>query len=278
MKPAGVPSRLPLASVARLESASGPWCIRLLPLFLLLSTGCVSHWRGQDIESDVAALQGQVEQITESSRTARQKMRTQLNELNARLTEVEGRFEDAIDRIRTTIADRGLDLDEIRQQIAERRGKADELKGKLQEAASGVHVPTIQGAPPLPETANELYRYGWDQKGAENCIEAIRAFATFVSKFSGNDRADNALYLMAECQFRAKNYTASVRSLQTILQKYPRGDKIDDGLLLMHDNFLALGRCKDAMPFLETLLADYPRSNRVRSARRKLARTRRKCK
>ena len=46
----------------------------------------------------------------------------------------------------------------------------------------------------------------------------------------------------------------------------------------MHDNFVGLGRCKDAMPFLETLLADYPRSNRVKTARKKLSRTRRKCK
>ena len=139
-------------------------------------------------------------------------------------------------------------------------------------------MPQPAGAPALPEKAGDLYRYGWEQKGADNCVEAIRAFATFVQKFKGNDRADNSLFLMAECQYRMKNFTASVRSLQTILQKYPKGDKVDDALILMHDNFVGLGRCKDAMPFLETLLADYPRSNRVKTARKKLSRTRRKCK
>ncbi len=252
--------------------------VLLASAFLLLS-GCVSHWRGQEMEADLIAVQGQIEQINESNRVEREKLAGELKQISARIAEVEGRFEDAIDRIRTTIADRGLELDEIRQQLAELRGKADELKGKLEEQASGVaNVPQPAGAPALPEDAGDLYRYGWEQKGADNCVEGIRAFATFVRKFPGNGRADNSLYLMAECQYRMKNYTASVRSLQIILQKYSKGDKVDEGLVLMHDNFVGLGRCKDAMPFLETLLADYPRSNRVKTARKKLARTRRKCK
>lgn len=251
----------------------------LLLLLVVCTSGCVSYWRGQEMESDIVALQGQIEQMTESSRVEKEKAAAAMGQLKGALAEVESRFEDAIDRIRTTIADRGLELDEIRQKIAELQGKADELKGKLEEQASGVvNVPQPAGAPALPESAADLYRYGWEQKGADDCVEAIRAFATFVRKFKGNDRADNSFYLMAECQFRMKNYTASVRSLQTILQKYPKGDKVDDSLVLMHDNFLGLGRCKDAMPFLETLLADYPRSSRLKSARKKLARTRRKCK
>lgn len=256
--------------------------MRPLVLFVpiaLSTSGCVSHWRGQEIESDLVALQGQLEQRTESQRIEKEKLAAELGQINNRVAEIESRFEDAIDRIRTTIADRGLELDEIRQQLAELRGKADELKGQLEEQASGAaNIPQPAGAPALPESAGDLYRYGWEQKGADNCVEAIRAFATFVQKFQGNDRADNSLFLMAECQFRMKNFTASVRSLQTILQKYPKGDKVDDSLVLMHDNFVGLGRCKDAMPFLETLLADYPRSNRVKAAQKKLSKTRRTCK
>jgi TolA-binding protein len=245
---------------------------------VLVTSGCVSHWRGQEMEADLVALQGQLEQVTESNRNEREKAAAGMGELKGAIAEVESRFEDAIDRIRTTIADRGLELDQIRQKIAELQGKADELKGKLEEQASGgINVPQPAGAPALPDTAGDLYRYGWEQKGADNCVEAIRAFSVFVQKYKRNSRADNSLYLMAECQYRMKNYTASVRSLQLVLQDYPKGDKVDDSLVLMHDNFVGLGRCKDAMPFLETLLADYPRSNRGKSARKKLARTRKKC-
>ncbi len=254
--------------------------MRIVLIGLVIATsGCVSHWRGQEMEADIVALQGQIEQVTESHRNEREKTAAAMGQLKGAIAEVESRFEDAIDRIRTTIADRGLELDEIRQKIAELQGKADELRGKFEEQASGViNMPQPAGAPALPDNAGDLYRYGWEQKGADNCVEAIRAFSVFVQKYKRNSRADNSWYLMAECQYRMKNFTASVRSLQQVLKDYQKGDKVDDSLVLMHDNFVGLGRCKDAMPFLETLLADYPRSNQSKSARKKLARTRRKCK
>ena len=102
--------------------------------------------------------------------------------------------------------------------------------------------------------------------------------ATFAQKFPDNPRADNSLFLLAECQFEQKEHTASIRTLQTVMNSYSKGDKVDDALVLMHDNFVALGRCKDALPFLETLIAEYPRSNQVKVAQAKLKRTKQSCK
>ncbi len=252
-----------------------------LLLSALLLSGCVSYWTGQDMQADVAALQGQIEQINEQARKDRETTAKALQKLTANLAAMETRFEEAIDQIRTNIADKGAEFDEMRTELNQLRGVIEKTQKDLEEKAKDDGLPKVEagaGAPKLPDTAAELYRYGWERKGAEDCNEAIRAFATFVRKYKGNDRADNSLYLMAECQYVRQEYTQSIRTLQQIIQKYAKGDKVDDALVMMHDNFVALGRCKDALPFLETLLADYPRSNRVKTARRKLRKTKRRCK
>lgn len=252
-----------------------------LPILVvgLLASGCVSYWKGQEMQTEITALQGQVEQLQESQRAAREKTQQNLATLSERFAEIETQLKEAIQRLQQTGADTGLLVQQLQEKIAELQGKLAEQRRQLGEGG-GVGIPppaAPPGAPPLPDNAAALYRYGWEKKNSNECPEAIRAFATFARQYPQNTRADNAIYLMAECQHQQQDYTGSIRSLQTILQRYGKGDKVDDSLVLMHDNFVALKRCKDALPFLETLLADYPRSDRAPEAREKLEQTKRKC-
>ncbi len=246
-----------------------------------LLPGCVSHWRGKDMEADIVALQGQFESMREDQRVARKKLEEQLQGLVQKLVGLETNIKDAIERLRTGSADHALEQDKFRDEIAQLKGQLEETKRNLeqQKGVSGMPaVPETPGAPALPEDEAELYRYGYERKQANDCAEAIRAFSTFATRFPANDRADNGLFLLAECQHSRGEYTESIRALQLISQKYGTGDKVDDALLLMHDNFVALNRCKDAMPFLDTLIADYPRSTLIKIARKRQAQTKKTCK
>lgn len=252
----------------------------LLILVVTLSSGCVSYWRGKEMTADITALKAQVDQITEDQRKSRERLDQSVAAVSDQISKLEQRLTNAIDQLRTGSADTGLVIEQLRRELNEANGKLAEVKQKLREGdvAPAIAVPAAGvGAVPLPTDAAELYRYGYDRKGAADCDEAVRAFATFLRQFPTNKFADNSLFLMADCQYEQKQYAQSIRSLQTILQKYARGDKVDDALILMHDNFVAMGRCKDAMPFLETLIADYPSSDLVGRAKSKLKSTQKSC-
>jgi TolA-binding protein len=249
-------------------------------------TGCVPYWTGTKYETDITALQGQVETLTETQAQQRKQNEQTAAELSKRIEDVEKRLSEAINQLQGGSADRGLEIDKMTQDLRELRGQLAEIQHKLEAGGGGevtaggapVVAPAPPGAPPLPEDEAGLYRYGWEHKRDGNCDEAVRAFGAFATKFPGSKQADNALYLEAECLAAKGDRTGSIRALQTILKTYASGDKTDDALVLMHDNFIALGRCKDATPFLDSLITDYPSSPLVAQAKKKLAEDKKTCK
>ncbi|MEZ4469760.1 MAG: tetratricopeptide repeat protein [bacterium] len=257
-------------------------------LFLVIAvsqTACVSHWRGEKIEADIVALEGRLDQQVEDLRSLRAGLQEDLGKVAAQLMQTERKLVESIERLQSGNADNMLIIEQLREELNTARGELARIEHQMPGKPTGAlpdvgdpAVPAPVGAPALPEDAAELYRYGYERKQAGDCAEAIRAMATFAQKFPDNNRADNSLFLLAECQFEQKEHTASIRTLQTVMNSYSKGDKVDDALVLMHDNFVALGRCKDALPFLETLIAEYPRSNQAKVAQTKLKRTKQGCK
>ena len=252
-----------------------------LVVFGLSVTSCVSYWRGQEMTADILAAQGQAEQRQEDQRAKNAAIEAQLSEIAAKLEALDKRNTEAINRLRQSMADYGIELVQLREDIKGTIGSLAEIKHKQRGAAPDDGLPRPDGsaaATSLPTDEPELYRHGWESKKSGALDEAIRAFAAYARKFPRADHADNAIYLLADCLRTKKDYTASIRALRTILQNYRKGDKVDDAYVLMHDNFMSLNRCEDALPFLETLLADFPRSNRASESRKKLAVTKRRCK
>jgi TolA-binding protein len=251
-----------------------------LVLTSLLSVGCVTHWRGKAIETDVAAIQGQVEQLTEDQRTLRERFNKTSTDLDARLGKLDASLREAIEKLRTNSADSGLVMDDLQREIALLRGELATFQHKASQG--DVQGPPVidkpVGGPQLPSEKGKLYKYGYERKQANECDEAVRAFMTLYQKFPKYPYTDNGLFLAADCQLTTKDHGASLRTLKIITQKYKKGDKMDDALILMADNFQALGQCERAILFLETVVNDYATSNRRKEAKRKLRKTKRKCK
>lgn len=244
-------------------------------------TGCVSHWRGQEMAAEIQALEGRMDQQIDDLRTLRGKLQEEIVKVAAQLLQTERKLVESIQQLQSGSADNMLVIEKLREELNTARGELAKLEHSVQKPDGLPDVGAVAGGSrskeALPEDPTELYRVAYEKKQGNDCPGAIRAFAFFAQKFPRNGRADNSLFLLAECQFTQKEYTGSIRTLQTVMNSYSKGDKIDDALVLMHDNFVALGRCKDALPFLETLIDEYPRSNQVKIAKRKLKRTKKSC-
>lgn len=255
--------------------------LRFLAIALLLPalSGCVSYWKGQEMDAELKALQGQVEQLVEDQRTTRESHQKSLAGLDGRVAALEGELSQSLERLRSNSADSGLELQKLREELAAIKGEIETVKHKAaSQPDDGLPVVSPPaGAPPLPDNPADLYRYGYERKRANDCPEAIRAFVKLARDFPDYGRSDNGLALAAECQYASQDYPGSLRTLKLITDKYPTGDKIDDALVLMHDNFVALGQCQQAVLFLETMIKDHPTSNRIDEARTKLRETKRAC-
>lgn len=253
--------------------------MRALALLLtsLSCTGCVSYWQGQEMQAEIKALEGRLDQQVEDQRSIKKKLQEDLTKVAAQLMNTERKLVESIERLQSGNADNMLVVEQLREQLNSARGELAKLQHEMTQGGAAPAAGGGPGAPQLPTDAAELYRYGYERKQAGDCGEAIRAFTLFAQKFSKNTRADNSLFLLAECQYERKEYTPSIRTLKTVMDAYSKGDKIDDALVLMHDNFVALGQCKDAMPFLETLIEEYPRSSLRGAAKKRLRKTKRSC-
>lgn len=251
----------------------------LLLLFTVpLCTGCVSYWKGQEMQAELKALEGRLDQQVDDQRGIKKKVQDDLSNISAQLAQTEQKLAESIERLQSGNADNMLIVEQLREQLTNARGELAKLQHEMAQpggvAAGGV---AGAGAAQLPAEAADLYRYGYERKQAGDCKEAIRAFTVFAQKFAKNTRADNSLFLLAECQYEGKEYAPSIRTLKTVMDAYPKGDKVDDALVLMHDNFVALGQCRDAIPFLETLVEEYPRSSLRKTAEKRLRKTKRAC-
>jgi TolA-binding protein len=263
----------------------------LLPALIALS-GCVSYWRGQEMDAEIKALEGRIDSQIEDLRGLRQNLQEDLVKVAAQLMQTEKKLVESIERLQTGNADNMVIIEQLREELNTARGELARIEHTMKDGPTALPDAAHGGAggaggegggaapagPALSEDPAELYRYGYERKQAGDCPEAVRSLTIFAQKFADNARADNSLFLIAECQFEQKEHTASVRTLQTVMSSYSKGDKVDDALILMHDNFVALGRCKDAVPFLETLIAEYPRSAQVKAAQSRLKKTKAGCK
>jgi TolA-binding protein len=247
-----------------------------------MSTGCVSHWRGQEMTADMAALQGQVEQLLDEQGAQRALLKKNIEKIEAQFAKIEATLKLAISKLQDDSVISDSEMESLRAELAGLRGTLAKWQHEAsQKTKSGPtlvpDVPPVSGAPKLPTGADELYRYGFERKKASDCKEAKRAFFQFFNRFPKHSRADSSLYLAAQCQFDQKDYAGTIRSLRLILTKYSKGKKVDDALEMTHNAFLRLGKCKTALMFIEELVNEHPTYKHRGRARKSLKSTRRKC-
>ena len=175
--------------------------LRILAVALLLPSlsGCVTYWKGQEMEAELKALQGETEQLVEDQRTTRESNQKALAGLDTRVAALEGELKQSLERLRSNSADSGLELQKLREELANIKGEIETVRHKA-ETQPDDGLPVINppaGAPPLPDNPADLYRYGYERKRANDCPEAIRAFVKLARDFPDYGRSDNGLALAA---------------------------------------------------------------------------------
>ena len=253
---------------------------RLLILILLVTSlpGCVSHWHGREMRSDILALRGQMDHLIEAHRAQKKQLTDTVKTFETRLNAFDKHLDTSIGNLRTTSANSGSTLDELRKTIQDLRGELAEIKFKTVQQGHDVDGLKPPTSAPLPQSRRDLFNFGAKHFESGDCANAIRAFESFSTRFKRDANTDNALAMVGDCQIQQGHYRDALRTLKAILDEYSKGEKVDDALFLMHKSFLGLGKCKKAKIFIETLVSDHPKSNRIKAAKSALKTLKKTCK
>ena len=246
-------------------------------LCALLSQGCVTHWQGKEMRSDILALRGQVEHLVEDHRAQKAALSKKLSALEKRLERLDRHLDKSIGNLRTTSANSGSTIDEMRQIVQDLRGELAEVKFKIERKQQQIDAIAPPNAEPLPSGRRALFTYGAKHFEKGDCAKSIRAFVAFADQFKTDSNNDNALAMVGECLNQQGEYREALRTLKVIIEKHPKGEKVDDALYLMHESLVALGKCSKAKMFLKQVLTQFPKSNRLKSTKKALKNLGKRC-
>lgn len=117
----------------------------------------------------------------------------------------------------------------------------------------------------------DLFREALKQLRLGNFVQAKSSFEKFSAEFSNELIDDNVIYWRAFTSLQLGSTDQAIVLYSDVFQKYPKGDRADDALFNLAQIFSKNGETSDAQSALKKLLADYPRSNHEVEARALLA-------
>jgi TolA-binding protein len=151
----------------------------LLPALIALS-GCVSYWRGQEMDAEIKALEGRIDSQIEDLRGLRQNLQEDLVKVAAQLMQTEKKLVESIERLQTGNADNMVIIEQLREELNTARGELARIEHTMKDGPTALPDAAHGGAggtggdggaaapagPALSEDPAELYRYGYERKQA----------------------------------------------------------------------------------------------------------------
>lgn len=230
------------------------------------------------------------------------KLREDVNQLDQRLTKKEEDLQSKVDKLQAILdeatnvlkrnsADLGAEFDTFRDEVNRLKGLLTEAKAESEAIRTEVKAlaDAVQNdrevlakrlesmeqriaaledrtaaPPPVPKTAEELYKDGKAAFDSGNWDEAHTNFRQLVSRFPGHDRADDAQYHRGEAYYKAKDYDSAIRELQKVFDKYETSPLADDALYLAGQAAQALRRCTEAGAYYGLLKKKHAKSSLVK--------------
>ncbi|MBK5910516.1 tol-pal system protein YbgF [Rhodothalassium salexigens] len=208
--------------------------------------------RLQELESALADLRGQVEEVQFEVRRHRQRSQSFREDVEFRLSQLEGGS-----------TGRAPGADDAAGDAARDGGPTGSPGGEALapppagDASAGEAMGTDDG--PLPEgNAQTQYDYAYGLLRRGNYGAAERAFRAFVERHGSSDLAGNAQYWLGETHYARQQYPQAAQAFLKGFQDYQRGAKGPDSLLKLGLSLANLGNTDRACDTLNELDRAYP--------------------
>jgi tol-pal system protein YbgF len=239
--------------------------------------GCTSTEQLDSIESRLAEIQRQVQQVQRETVTA------------GDLAALEEKVAQETAKLLRSGADVSVDLEtvasrigELEQQIQESLHRLEQLSQQLattnqelktmprRSAAEQPSGGTPAEGPPLPDDPETLYQeaYGDYREGSYDL--SILGFEEYLESYPSTELADNAAYWLAESYFAQGRFNQAIAGFTDVLTKYPRSEKTASAMLKRGFAHLQLGQRDRGMDELRAVVRTHPSSEEAAIARQQL--------
>jgi TolA-binding protein len=158
-------------------------------------------------------------------------------------------------------------IEELRSEVAQSRteiyGRIDEMKRT--QAGQG---PTPQVTVPSDKAGHYAQL---KEAHAKRDWAQVRAFGPeYVNRYPTDDRADEALYLMADADLQDGRPSSALGHFNRLLKLFPRSKYLDRTLFGMGDAYMVMHDCGNAKLAYEAVEKRYPKDKIGADARAKL--------
>jgi tol-pal system protein YbgF len=251
--------------------------------------------RLSNVEDQLRALTGKVEQLDYTMRRYDQAVQRMQTDFESRLhtlesipqtpAVVQAQPAPAAPRSAATAAPAVAETPEQGEEAANPetsvKGTLGALKMKDNKVTGGIAKPKT---PPLPETpadygltAQEQYDRAFSLLRQANYEDAEKAFKSFIDKNPKDKLLDNAKYWYAETFYVRARFNDAAVAFGDAFQQNPKGTKAPDSLLKLALSLGALDKTQDACTTLIELKNKYPNAPSTIRSRAEQERVRLKC-
>lgn len=290
--------RAPMAFRAHFRAR--PFFTRSLILTLLVTAGCMSSRREEELQRSLRSLEVKVGDVEK-----------QLHMRDKNLDVVKNTTEDANRKVQSTKSD----MDELRRQLSMTQGAIDELRVKmtrLQESGASKNSASVneenvsaskaESDDALAQLERRLTRLELTMtplveqtsKDAKPKVSVKYKSAAEVSKLLGgayvgkdykkvillatqllassapSDQQEVAIEYRAEAFFQMQNYDKAALDFTEFLQRFPKSERRPRALLLCGDSFVYLKQLRSAKSYYSECVKNFPDRDECKASKERL--------
>ncbi|MBM4344769.1 MAG: tol-pal system protein YbgF [Deltaproteobacteria bacterium] len=229
------------------------------------ATAC-SGARAQAVETEVAALRDELDELKRSQAAAR----VQYDEIKSRLVMVEERADSArVDRARR---ESGWipKLPTVKvappAEAAPDVATAEPPPAPAPSGPSSDLPPQLDSDKPKADLAVALYTQAKNLLDAEQLTAARSLFEKLLLAHPDHDLADNAVYWVGESWYAQSQWLKAAQAFVRVAKDYPRGNKVPDAMYKLAKSYEKMGDDPGAGEVLKQLSRQYPGTPAARRA------------
>ena len=197
------------------------------------------------LQSDIQAMRGQVEQLQNENAQLKQRNHDQYGDLDARLQKLEGGAP-------------------VAASSAGPRVPAPAVAAPEDTHTDGSGT---QGPPTDEATA---YGAAFEALKRGDYVESARAFKGFLDAYPGAALAPNAWYWLGESYYVTQNYPIALNAFENLLSQYPDSGKAPDALLKKGYCLVEMKQIGPGEQALQQVIDQYPGSDAAGLAQNRL--------
>ncbi len=180
-------------------------------------------------KDEIAALEASIASRVDEILRSQSATRTDLQELSARVGQLEAKLEDTVFR-----------LQQLFQQIAATNQALQAVRNAAEEARASVTSDRRQ--PVNPTDPQAVYDAAYNDYLHGHFDLAILGFRQYVETFEDTELADNAAFWIGECFYRQGKYQQAIGQFDDVLTNYQSSDRTASALLKKGYAYLQLGQ------------------------------------